>query len=93
MEILKKIAFWVCFAAALFFLSVGGYRLARQNSDLQKEVSSLEADVSSLKKENEKTKDEIKYFSFPENLLKELRSRFNYIKRGEKMIIVIPSEE
>jgi cell division protein FtsB len=48
--------------------------------------------IGKLEKENEETDKEIKYFSNPDNLLKELRSKFNYRFPGEKFIIVVPKE-
>jgi hypothetical protein len=43
-----------------------------------------------LNKENSSIKDDISYFTSPQNLEKELRGEFNYKKPGEKMIIIVP---
>ena len=43
-----------------------------------------------LKNENAGLQADLIYFSESENLEKELRSRLNYKKSGEKLIIVVP---
>lgn len=50
----------------------------------------LEADARSLEEENRELLSDIRYFSKVENLIKELRSRFNYRFPDEKFIIVVP---
>ena len=46
-----------------------------------------------FKKENFELQADLEYYARPENLEKELRSRFNYKKPGEKLIIIVPPKE
>jgi len=69
------------------------YNLYSQGSKLQQNLSLITAKVEAFKKENSDLQADLQYFSIPENLVKELRSRFNYKKPGEKLIIVVPPKE
>lgn len=66
------------------------YQLYSYNGELQKTFSVLGSKLSQFKKDNSELQADLEYFSNPKNLEKELRSRFNYKKPGEKMIIVVP---
>ncbi|MEK9154693.1 MAG: septum formation initiator family protein [Patescibacteria group bacterium] len=66
------------------------YFILKENNNLKASFLNLSAKAQFLTEENEKLGSEIEYFSRPENLEKELRSKFNYKKPGEKMIIVVP---
>ncbi|OGY62260.1 MAG: hypothetical protein A2745_01870 [Candidatus Harrisonbacteria bacterium RIFCSPHIGHO2_01_FULL_44_13] len=68
------------------------YRLYAQQLKMRKDSSGVIAQVEKLAKENENLQADIVYFSDPKNLEKELRSKFNYVKPGEKLIILIPKE-
>lgn len=59
------------------------YVYLKDSSDKQNSEAAL------LKKENSELSSDIKYFSNPDNLEKELKSKTNYKDLGEKMIIVI----
>ncbi len=83
--------------APLIGVAVGlGYALAGINSKektfagLKKDLDDLNGRMGALAKENTDLKSQIEYFSIPENLEKELKSRFNYKEAGEKMMIVVP---
>lgn len=54
--------------------------------------SELKAKLDVLKKENGELEAEVSYLNIPENLLKELRTRFNYKFPGEKSIIIVPKD-
>lgn len=43
--------------------------------------------------DSEKLKADLEYFLKPSNLEKELRSRFNYRKPDEKLIIIVPESQ
>jgi len=59
-----------------------------ENRKLRNEFDNLASQLEAIKKENEKLKSDLEYYSKPENLEKELRSRFNYKKPGEQTIII-----
>ncbi len=66
------------------------FQLFIYHGELRRTFSALENKLSQFKKDNSELRADLEYFSEPENLVKELRSRFNYKKPGEKMIIVVP---
>ena len=59
-----------------------------ENRKLRNEFDNLASQLEAIKKENEKLKSDLEYYSKPENLEKELRSRLNYKKPGEQTIII-----
>ena len=69
----------------------GVYKLIVKNNALEKDIEKLGANLESLEKENRELLADIEYFEEPENLIKELKSQFNYREAGEKLIIVVPS--
>lgn len=72
------------------FLAWGVYDLVVEKGSLQGEVNNLSQKVKSLENENKSLAESINYFKNPENLLKELKSQFNYHEVGEKLIIIVP---
>lgn len=73
-------------------LGTGVYSLRSEGKKLEAEVGELTAILNKLDRENEELRNNIKYFEEPENLLKELKSQFNYKERGEELIIIIPGQ-
>ena len=73
-------------------LGTGVYSLRSEGKKLEAEVGELTAILNELDRENEELRNNIKYFEEPENLLKELKSQFNYKERGEELIIIIPGQ-
>ncbi len=71
-------------------ISVQIYFTFNERNELREKFLTLSAKAQTLNEENEKIKSEIEYFSRSENLEKEFRSKFNYKKPGEKMIIITP---
>ena len=69
------------------------YHLYNQKIVLQKDLQKTNEQAQFLNKENKKFTAEINYFQDADNLEKELRSRFNYVTPGEKMIIIAPQNE
>lgn len=65
-------------------------QLYMQNSALKSSLGVIEDKLNNLNEENGKFQADLEYFASPENLEKELRSKFNYKKPGEKIIIVVP---
>lgn len=66
------------------------YFTFKERNQLKTKLQTLTAKAQILNKENIEIKSEIEYFKRPENLEKELRSKLNYKKPGEKMIIITP---
>lgn len=60
------------------------------NKKLNLDFSVSSKKLDSLKTDNVILRADLEYFKNPENFEKELRSRLNYKKPGEKMIIVVP---
>jgi len=81
----------VIFLVVGLFLGFGIYRLNLRNKRLKAEVNDLSAELKVIEDENQDLSSKIEFFKEPENLLKELKSQFNYRKEGEEMIIVVPS--
>jgi len=74
----------------LFLISTQIYFILKERNQLKTDISDLNKRLSALITENANLESDIEYFSYPENLEKELKARFNYKKPGEKMIIVVP---
>ena len=66
------------------------FQLFNYHGELRKTFSVLERKLNQFKEDNLELRADLEYFSDVRNLEKELRSRFNYKKPGEKMIIVVP---
>ena len=69
------------------------YQLYSYQGGLQKVFSELSLRVAALRVESLNLQADLNYFQEPENLEKELRTKFNYKKPGEKLIIVVPPKE
>lgn len=67
--------------------------LYKQYTYLEKFSEKLSLETAALKAENQNLESDIRYFSNPENMEKELKSKTNYKKPDEKMIIIIPSKD
>ncbi|KKQ22169.1 hypothetical protein A2999_00825 [Candidatus Wolfebacteria bacterium RIFCSPLOWO2_01_FULL_38_11] len=85
-----KTAIIVILVIILSAISVQIYFVFNERNELKEKFLTLSAKAQTLDEENEKIKSEIEYFSRPQNLEKEFRSKFNYKKPGEKMIIITP---
>ena len=76
----------------IFIFAVGFqlFLLFQKNSDLNAELSELKKKTDFFIKENSDLDSQINFLSRWENLEKELKSKFNYRKAGEKMMIIVP---
>ena len=74
----------------LIGVSAQVYLILKESNGLKKDLDDLNGRMEALVKENTNLKSNIEYFSNSENLEKELKSKFNYKKAGEKMMIVVP---
>lgn len=82
------------FLALLVFLAGGQvYQLYKHNIELQVKVAKADSQLDSLKQDNEKLTADFRYYSNAENLIKEIKSLFNYKKPGEQLFIVVPPKK
>ncbi|MDO8430212.1 MAG: septum formation initiator family protein [bacterium] len=89
---MKRI-FLVILGLVLLALAWQLFNLYRQNKKLGDTLSAIDVKTDFFKKENSELQADLEYYAKPENLEKELRSRFNYKKPGEKLIIIVPPKE
>lgn len=79
-------------ALVVTLLGWGAWRLAEEREALMSEADKLQKTADDLKNENASLESQIRYYQEPANLLKALKSQFNYKEPGERLIIVVPSE-
>jgi cell division protein FtsB len=84
-----KVLLNILLAAITVILGWQLFNLYQQYSYLKDSSDKQISEMSSLKKENAELNSDIKYFSNPINLERELKSQSNYKNPGEKMIIVV----
>jgi exonuclease VII small subunit len=80
----------IIIAAVILFIVFGVYKLWVQNNNLEADIEKLSASLTDIESENRDLEYKIDYFENPNNLLKELKSQFNYREVGEEIIIVVP---
>jgi len=90
MRILILVLFLIAIGIIVFKLNPA--QLYSDEKKLTEELRELNQQFYELAQENESLKAQIEYLSYPENLEKELRSRFNYKSPGEKFIILTPAQ-
>ncbi len=78
------------FVAVLGILGIGFYNLQKENQGLRASIQDMTATLANVEAENGTLQSRIDYFRVPDNLLKELKSQFNYKQEGEQMIIIVP---
>jgi len=83
---------WYIIIVALLcgFLGWGIWTITGDRGMLEAESTELRGKVNALVQENESLQESIEYYENPENLIKELKSQFNYREEGEHLIIVVP---
>lgn len=69
------------------------YKLYKQDFSLRETIAKLNKEAKDFSEENVRLKADIEYFSKPENLEKELRSKLNLKNPGENLIIVVPPKD
>jgi len=90
---MKKTLKILIVAAVAVLLGRGVYLIVKERTVIEAEVLELKKSVDAGEKENESIAGKIDFFKYPENLIKELKSQTNFIKEGEKLIIVVPERE
>jgi cell division protein FtsL len=78
----------LCIALAGVLIQL--YFILKERNQLKTNLDDLNSRLYALTEENANLQSEIEYFSYPENLEKELKSKFNYKKPGEEMMIIVP---
>lgn len=83
----------IAIAAALFifliFLIVQIVKFSGRRHAARATYETANAEYDRAAADNEGLKEDFRYYSDPENLSKELRSRFNYTLPGERMLIFV----
>jgi cell division protein FtsB len=82
-----QVAIVVVLAGLLGWGLVGFTRESRIVKDEQR---ALEEKVYALREENKELAARLEYLKDPRNLVKELKSQFNYRAEGEKLVIIVP---
>lgn len=80
----------------VIFVSLVGMRtwsLVSQLSQVREGRVDLEDRRSVLEARHRELEEQARYIQDPENLETELRSRFNYKRPGESVIVVVPPQE
>ncbi|MCL5016378.1 MAG: septum formation initiator family protein [Patescibacteria group bacterium] len=88
---MKRLTIYAVFITVLVIVAYQAAKLGLVLMGLDKQYSALKQENSSLITNNSSLEQEIRFYSDPYNLEKELRSKLNYILPGEKVIIIVPS--
>jgi cell division protein FtsB len=78
--------------AAIGFVGFQIYGIVRDYRNLSAEVSATRSEAENLSAENKELREKIEYLGKPENLIKEIKSRFNYRLPEERTIIIAPEK-
>ncbi len=84
---------WIAigFGIIIAILGWGMYDLKQERGMLESDVDTLRWKVEGLKSDNSRLQSDIEYLKNPENLVKELKSQFNYRAPDEKLLIIVPN--
>lgn len=85
-----KIIITIVIVIVIVMVFIYVYFSFQEQRQMKDNLSDLNAQIKTLVEENDELKSEIEYFSNPENLEKELKTKFNYRKPDEKMMIIVP---
>lgn len=80
------------FLALLVFVGVELRSLAKQKESIVTQFDEVNKELEQTKIEKGRLEADLRYFSIPENLDKELRFRFHYQAPDEKVLILVPRE-
>jgi hypothetical protein len=76
--------------AAMMFVGYQIYGVIGEYRQLSGEMTSIKTSADDLSVENEGLRERVQYLSEPENLINEIKSKFNYRFPDERTIIVAP---
>jgi hypothetical protein len=85
-----KIVAIALLSLTIVFLGIKTYSFWRQEVDLSAQLADIEARLMKSKADEQILASDSQYLANPLNLEKELRSRFNYKKPGETMVVIVP---
>jgi cell division protein FtsB len=86
-----KIAAAIVLSIVLFFIGTQIVSSIKEERSLAQNFADVESRLQDAQTKEQALSTEVNYLSDPANLEKELRSRFNYAKPGETMIIIVQS--
>jgi len=86
----KRLGIYFVFIVVFLVLGYSIYESYGEVNGIQKEFDKLSVEKASILEDNKRLEEDIKYFSIPHNLEKELRARFNVRRPDEKLIIIVP---
>ncbi len=87
-----KIAGIIVLSLLLIFIGGRVFAFMGQERQLNSQISEVTARLTKAQQQEANLKDDEQYLANPANLEKELRSRFNYKKPGETMIVIVPAQ-
>lgn len=87
-----RIAIITIFVIILGFAGYQAKVMSNNFNDLNAKYGSVKKEASILNAENIKLKKNVDYLNIPENIIKEIKARFNYRFPDEKLIIVVPND-
>lgn len=90
--VMMKIVAAVILAVILIFVGMKVYSFWGQEKQLNQSFTDIEARLAATKTDEANLRLDVQYLANPANLEKELRSRFNYKKPGETMIVIVPGQ-
>jgi len=84
-----KIVGIVILSIAIVFIGVKTYSFWRQEADLNSQLSDIKTRLTAAQMNEQNLASDSQYLADPINLEKEFRSRFNYKKPGETMVVIV----
>jgi len=80
----------IILVALIGFVGTGVIRDFFEYAEEKERVDNLKAEINSIVEDNKEIEEDINYYSDNNNLEKELKSRFNYKREGEEVMIIVP---
>jgi len=90
---MMRIAIVSVLLAGLAIASFQFYGVEKNTAGLKAQVAALQEEAAEIQQDNQKIDEKIKYLGRSDNLIKELKAKFNYRLPDEKTIIVAPKEK
>jgi hypothetical protein len=78
--------------AAIGFVGYQIFGIMGEYGGLSEKMDRVKHSADKIKEDNSDLKERIEYLSQPENLIKEIKSKFNYRFPDEQTIIVAPKD-
>lgn len=67
------------------------FHLLQQNFGLKRSLSDINREKSAIEKDSQNLKADLEYLASQDNLIKELKGKWNLKLPGEKMIVIVPN--